>query len=706
MLNASFREIGAGIAQGVFQFTQGPFNSVDATENFAFSGSKVFITGVCINDADGDNFYDIGEGRSGISVQVRQGGTLAGSATSAPAGGYAVGVAAGSYEVMFSGGGLAGAVTCVIDASSGNVKVDLAGADEILSSGNVTLGGGARHATLLGVAALSATGNSLANALTGNKGSNTLNGGTGADTLAGGPGNDTYVIDSPGDVVAELGNEGVDTVRSGIGFALGANLENLVLTGSGAINGSGNTLNNVIVGNGGNNVLDGAAGTDTASYSPATAGVSVNLTFTSAQNTGAMGLDTLAGIENLVGSSHADTLTGNSLANTLNGGAGADSLAGGAGNDIYVVDHGGDTVAEAPNAGIDTVQASVSVTLADNVENLQLLGSSAINATGNGLANTLTGNAAGNVLNGGAGVDAASYANAAAAVAVSLALGAAQNTLGAGIDTLLDIENLVGSPFSDRLTGNGQNNVLVGGLGNDVLDGGAGVDSASYANASAGVNVTLASAGVQQNTVGAGLDTLIAIESLIGSNLNDTLAGDGAANTLIGGLGNDSLNGGAGNDVLSGSGGADTLTGGAGSDAFHFSALAGSDSVTDFVSGSDKFRFSQAAIRVGDGDTLVEGAAVVTGPGGFAPSAELVIVTASIAGAVNVSSAATAIGAANATYGPGATALFTVNNGSGSGLFLFASAGADALVSAAELTQIAAIAGTPATSAGDYVFVA
>ena len=93
------------------------------------------------------------------------------------------------------------------------------------------------------------TGNSANNTLTGNAGYDTLNGGTGADTLRGGTGNDLYLVDNTSDSVTENANEGIDTVQSTRTYTLGANLENLTLTGTTAINGTGNTLDNVLTGN-------------------------------------------------------------------------------------------------------------------------------------------------------------------------------------------------------------------------------------------------------------------------------------------------------------------------------------------------------------------------------------------------------------------------------------------------------------------------
>lgn len=198
-----------------------------------------------------------------------------------------------------------------------------------------------------------------ADKLNGGVGNDSLDGGLGADQMAGGTGDDSYVVDDSGDLVTENAGDGTDQVTSAISYTLGANVENLVLSGT-ATHGSGNDLANIVTGNAVANVLFGGAG--------------------------------------------SDTLYGLGGDDVIDGGTGADTMVGGAGNDSYYVDNAGDQVVELGGEGTDTVFASLNYTLGDHVENLVLSGS-AVDGTGNGLDNILTGNALSNHLSGGAGND-------------------------------------------------------------------------------------------------------------------------------------------------------------------------------------------------------------------------------------------------------------------------------------------------------------
>ncbi|MCX6975461.1 MAG: calcium-binding protein, partial [Verrucomicrobia bacterium] len=291
------------------------------------------------------------------------------------------------------------------------------------------------------------TGNILSNSISGNDGNNTiaglsgsdtilagdgedsLDGGDGIDSLIGGSGNDTYVLDSIDDTILEFNGEGTDLVEASMDYTLGANVENLALTGT-AVSGTGNSLNNTLTGNASNNILDSGAGIDTLVGGRGNDTYFVDTTTDKIVDDGADSADlvvssvsfdlsnTLVGggntIENLfltgtavsaTGNSLNNTLTGNSSGNILDGGAGIDTLIGGQGNDTYFVDDASEMIVEVSREGTDIVVASVTgYALANHVENLVLTGT-AVSGTGNSLNNTLTGNSVGNRLDGGAGID-------------------------------------------------------------------------------------------------------------------------------------------------------------------------------------------------------------------------------------------------------------------------------------------------------------
>ena len=289
-------------------------------------------------------------------------------------------------------------------------------------------------------------GSAFADNVQGTLGNDNINGKEGADRMEGLGGNDAYVVDNAGDVIVEVANGGLDAVLTDLtSYTLGANIENLAFGGYGDAVGTGNGLNNTITGNEGNNTLKGLAGDD-----------------------------------------------------TLDGKLGADTMIGGLGNDTYYVDNAMDLVIEATGQGTDRVISSISFSLAGTfIENLQLTGPHAWNATGNSLANMLNGNGLDNILDGGYGADimAGGYGNdryivdnvgdvvtelkgqgtdeIAASVSYSLAGGYVEKLLLTGSANLSG----TGNALDNTLRGNLGNNVLNGAQGNDILTGNAGADT-------------------------------------------------------------------------------------------------------------------------------------------------------------------------------------------------------------------------------------
>jgi Ca2+-binding RTX toxin-like protein len=425
----------------------------------------------------------------------------------------------GAGDDRLTGG--AGTDTASYASAGAAVTVNLA-----LSGSQNT--GGAGSDTLSGIENLA--GSPLGDTLTGNSGANSLDGAAGADILRGGAGDDVYRISDSGDTVIEDNTSGgVDLVVSAVSFSLvGQYLENLTLSGAAATNATGNGLANLIVGNAaanqlsggdGADVLNGAAGSDTmagdagndrfvvdnaadrALESSATGGtdavessVSFSLAGQYIENLTLTG--TAASVAN--GNGLANVLAGNAAANVLNGAGGADTMSGGGGSDRYFVDASGDRVIEgSATGGIDTVESSVSFSLAGQfVENLALAGTGATAAIGNGLVNALTGNAAGNVLDGGGGADTMSGGGGNDRYVVDTIGDRALESSASGGTDLVEsavsfslsgqyLENLTltgtastatGNGLANGLTGNGAANKLYGGAGNDILRGNGGSD--------------------------------------------------------------------------------------------------------------------------------------------------------------------------------------------------------------------------------------
>lgn len=438
-----------------------------------------------------------------------------------------------------------------------------AGHDMVNSSVTFALDDNVESLVLTGTAAINGTGNDLANTITGNDAANVLtggagddalDGGAGIDTLIGGTGDDSYRVDVTGDMVSENAGEGDDTVKAGVNFTLGANIENLMLTGYDNISATGNALDN--------------------------------------------------------------HLTGNGSSNTLNGMAGADIMTGGFGNNFYYVDNAGDVVNENAGDGRDAVIAAVDYTLSANVEDLYLSGGAKRDGSGNALDNAIFGNnninhlfgfdgndmidgaKGGDIMTGGLGDDTY-VVDDTADVVVELS-GQGNDTVRTKLSYTLSatVENLIltgtanlrgkGNAGDNHLSGNAGINTLTAFDGNDTLDGGAGADTMAggFGNDTyyvdnihdvvkdyTGQGTDIVYASVNYSLVGLSVERLTLIgttaTNATGNSGANVLTGNSAANKIYGGAGTDYVSGMDGNDILDGGTGADTMRGGLGNDTYY-----------------------------------------------------------------------------------------------------------------------------------------
>ncbi|NVM75844.1 Ca2+-binding RTX toxin-like protein [Duganella sp. SG902] len=549
--------------------------------------------------------------------------------------------------------------------------------------------------------------------IVGTNGNDWLDGGPGRDTMVGGAGDDTYVLSEPGDVVVELPGGGTDSVKLDFStagmYTLAANVEYAFVstTSTVAVNVIGNELNNYMSGNDAANSLSGGIGND-----------------------------------------------------TLNGGGGNDTLIGGSGDDEYSVAESGDVIKESANEGYDTVfVAAASYALAANIEDMVFNGSAAFSGTGNDGNNRLfAGSSSGAMLNGGAGNDTLVGAggndkliggagderiesnggndtvdggtgtdslfglNARDSYTVTRTANDTVLTgsdgqiltvrgveffyFGADKQSLEQVQDNIASPGNDSLHGTAGADTLDGGTGADTITGLDG-DDVYQADNLGDRSVEAENGGhdlIKLGLVAAGtyaMDSFVedlVVTSAAGIAVNVT--GNSQANGITGNAAANKLIGGAGEDVLDGGAGSDTLTGGTDADTFVISSLVGSDTITDFISGTDHIRLDMAALGVGDGGI---GASVHGTKGGFGTDEELMLFTQKMVSA-STANAAAVIGSATGAYDAGDTALFVVSTSSATTLYRFVSSGKDAVVTASELTALVTLAGTPSTTLGDYLF--
>lgn len=398
------------------------------------------------------------------------------------------------------------AITAVVGNSVTSDAATITGdADGPLNGGDNFVQGGLNGNTITGLGG--------GDVINGGGGNDIINGGAGRDRLTGGSGDD-LVNGGVGDDTIIYGSlDGADTIDGGADHDTlrivetvngGADEANVTLDGLGLIA----NVNGASIANIESAQLDLGAGTDTLTYNAAGA-VTVDLLAGTAT-----GFSYIRGVENVTGGGGDDTISGNLADNTIEGAGGNDTARGGFGNDTLVGGMGNDRL------------------------------------HGDQGDDVLHGGEGDDRLDGGIGSDTVSYADAATAVSVTLTSQEPQDTLGAGLDMLVSIENLTGSGFNDTLTGNSAANVLDGGAGQDSMSGGAGDDT--YVVDDAGDIVTedadngndTVRSALAAYTLAANVENLVLAAGAVagtGNELANRLAGNAADNVLDGGDGIDTV---------------------------------------------------------------------------------------------------------------------------------------------------------------------
>jgi Ca2+-binding RTX toxin-like protein len=530
------------------------------------------------------------------------------------------------------------------------------------------------------------TGNNANNDIRGQDGNDIITGGAGADAIDGGAGIDTasYVLSTAVTINLttgiQSGGEAAGDVLTNIERIIGS-LQSDSLTGSASDDVlEGNDGNDSLYGNAGNDILlggigddiiisglgadviDGGSGIDVADYSlNNSSGVTVYLDGTAGIGADAAG-DILSNIEDVRGTSQADTFYGAGLDEIFRGNGGDDIFYASAGADQYFGGTGIDTVNYSAAAGdiqvfmdgsfgvgylasgdrLTDIESVIGSTHNDQISGTGLTdylyggdGDDALYGSGGndflyggtGSDVFFTGSGADSV-DGGTGIDTVNFSTSGGAVDAGFGVtGAAGEALG---DVYINVERIIGSSFADTLRDVGVGGALIGGGGDDLfysdtaataMDGGTGFDTVDYSASLVSVAIDLGGSGIGGD---AGGDTYVSIEHVIATSLNDTLTGTSAAETLEGGAGDDVLRGGTGADTLIGGTGFDTAiyisSGGGVVVRMDGTASTSNEAEGDTLSGiervigsnyNDRFYGSNAADQVygGDGDDAFYGSA-------------------------------------------------------------------------------------------------
>ncbi len=450
------------LLSGIENLTLTGTSNINATGN-ALDNTITGNTGN--NSINGGAGNDVIDGKSGTDTLV-----LSGASTDA----YII-----SYAATSSGGTFNVRLGTEVDSLQ-NVESIYFAADKASMS---LIGGTTGNDSLVGTAG--------GDYIVADAGNDTINGGAGIDRMIGGTGNDTYIVDVTSDTVEEADNQGTDTVQSSASYLLASNIENLTLTGTGNIQGTGNRQGNIITGYAGGNVIDGGVGNDTIDGGAGNDTIAWSVGYDSIE--GGLGMDTVRFSSTL--SRYTIFYSVSTQRLTVNAyDAMTDSYNY---EDVFIdtkIIHGVEKLTFRPAAGATS-----------GTYNLVLATTDRASLTGTAAMDMLFGSLEGDTLNGGAGADVL-YGYA-------------------GDDTYY-IDNA------------GDTIVETFGHGDQVIS------TISYALTYSIENLTLSGA---THINGTGNDSA---NTLQGNTGNNTLSGLGGHDTIIGGSGQDTLTGGAGNDIF------------------------------------------------------------------------------------------------------------------------------------------------------------
>jgi serralysin len=437
ILSNNFREIGLGNLTGDFR----GFNSLMVTQNFAKSGSNIFLTGVAYDDLVlDDDFYSVGEGLAGITITaVRQSDNSKFTTTTMAAGGYQMALPQGTYNISFSEYNQIIGSTSQITIGLENIKLDLKTDNLNFRIGNDSIKGGSENDVFYGY--------SGQDTLDGGNGNDYLNGGDGNDSLYGGAGNDTIIGETGIDRILEVADTNftlTNTQLTGLGTDTISQVELAHLQG-----GIGNNVLSAASVTQLNVTLDGAEGNDTligGAKGDYLMGISGNDR-----------LEGRNGNDRLYGQQNNDTLYGGNGNDYLDGGDDDDYLYGGNHNDTIIGGAGIDRILEVADTNFtltDTQLTGLGIDTISQVELARLQG-----GVGNNILDAVSVTQLNVTLDGGEGNDTM--------------IGGAKSDylMGRGGN-----DKLEGRDGSDRLYGQQNNDTLYGGNGNDYLDGGDGDD--------------------------------------------------------------------------------------------------------------------------------------------------------------------------------------------------------------------------------------